>query len=233
MLLGARPALWRSRLEYPSHMPTATATMAKTTAILRIATALLEMLRYQKSRPVVTSPVSWLDGYGRTICPTCKVCYDKFMDKQPSSKKRYLVIILIVLVGIIAIWGISAYAAKTSNLGSRLQFTSTSTSTGCILFFCDSPATTTYYYATSLSEDEVKDYFANNGFRFVKTSAQDSTDLELSREALVFENQGGKTLIVDYYSDPRKLQKEGVNTSQKGIVGILETYINAARSATP
>jgi hypothetical protein len=106
-------------------------------------------------------------------------------------------VLLLILAGY---WAWNNFSPKP--LGSKLEYIGKE-DYGCIILFCDSGPSSTYYYATDMSLEEVKKYFG-------KASASEpnmqGTNSRKNNKGIIlwsinFKLNQSQSFLVDYYKD--------------------------------
>jgi hypothetical protein len=76
---------------------------------------------------------------------------------------------------------------------------------GCVLFWCDSPSYTEYYFSTNITEDQLKDYFRTAKFVEIGLGGESSDHYY---NELKFTDAKGDTFYIDYYHNIKPSQMD-------------------------
>jgi hypothetical protein len=154
---------------------------------------------------------------------------------KKSRKKAYVfagISILIVLVISLAWWIYTT--TLTYPLGDKLEYVGKK-DTGCYisLTICDSRPSTTYYYATNLSQNELTRYFKNTSEAEVESSAV-TTSTGYTYDYVTFHLPNTPDLInVSYYTDSALITRDMKlqPSSKRHVISINSKYYAALRES--
>lgn len=150
--------------------------------------------------------------------------------KKRLHKKQIIVLsISSIIVLFVGWWGWWQLGPKP--LGSGLEYLGKS-DYGC-LWICDAEPGSKYFYATAMTEDELKTYFEKANFRISPGDGGGSSG-DFSFQSLHFVNEGGKEFIIEFYTQPEAVARSYKLTpvaSDKTILSInAQNYDLAKRS---
>jgi hypothetical protein len=152
----------------------------------------------------------------------------------PNTKKaRIALAITIAITILIAIWvafyawGSSSYSSPDvpRPLGDKLEYIGKE-DYGCTGGLCDSGPSSTYYYATDMSIEEIESYFK-------KAATEHPSDRESSSTRIWLKTSSGKSFIVRYYDDKNTIvEKYNLTASQrKYVISLESTNYETARAS--
>ena len=144
-------------------------------------------------------------------------------------KKALLVAIVAFLFAAVCTY--ITYLEGPHDLGSKLEYIGTSYSSGCVLFYCDSPASTEYYFGTDMSVEELKGYFSNAKFSDInqEDGARDYAAFNLGFDPIHPNVSQG--FNIRYYLYPESvLSVHHFNTQKAHIVSLSDWSYQQARA---
>lgn len=158
---------------------------------------------------------------------------------HPKSKNQKLYQrpwFVIGLIGFLIAVSVSLFAIKSyfdiPRLGPKLEYIGQSQYGGCFLLLCEGLPITEYYFATEMSEEEVKGYFG--GAQYITPTPPINTDDRFKRHNMPFDlSSNGARFIVSYYYDPSfilrlyRLRK----ANKPYVIGVQDKYFPLAEQA--
>jgi len=145
------------------------------------------------------------------------------------KKHQFLTVLFGVILVLIMVFGVKAYIERPQDLGAGLEYIG-KTDYGCYVF-CDSNPASVYYFATDMTQDELKGYFKNADY-VEHPNSGGGGGAGYNFDDLYFKPRNGNDeFLINYYDNTQNVLTTNrlKQTSKKSVVSMGSFYYLYAR----